>query len=190
MSILHNLNVRPGRLKGVIILRAFANWIRTQVYFGFKASWVKRHGMVRIPWGVDLWSPHKDIELGDRVQFAPGCIVHCDAKIGNSVLFARNVALVGRDDHTFTIVGTSIWDSPRGDSAKVVIGNDVWLGHGAIVLSGVTIGSGSIVAAGAVVVADVLPCSIVGGNPAKIIKPRFDGQMTNEHLQSVDKVHK
>jgi len=179
-------NVRPGRFKLVLKIRAIANWIRTQVYFGFKAPWVKRHGMVRIPWGVDLWSPHNDIELGDRVQFAPGCIIHCDAKIGNHVLFARNVALVGRDDHTFNIVGKSIWDSPRGDSAKIVIGNDVWLGHGAIVLSGVTIGSGSIVAAGAVVVTDVPPCSIVGGNPAKVIRARFDAQMTKEHLKLVE----
>jgi acetyltransferase-like isoleucine patch superfamily enzyme len=186
MAALAYKNVRPGRFRLVLIIRAIANWIRTQVYFGLKAPWVKRHGMVRIPWGVDLWSPHKDIELGDRVQFAPGCIVHCDAKIGSSVLFARNVALVGRDDHTFNDVGTTIWDSPRGDSGKVVIGNDVWLGHGAIVLSGVTIGSGSVIAAGSVVVADVPPCSIVGGNPAKVIKSRFDVQMTKEHLQSVE----
>jgi acetyltransferase-like isoleucine patch superfamily enzyme len=186
MATLNSANVRPGRLKVVLLIRAIANWIRTQMYFSIKAPWVKRKGMVRIPWDVDLWSPHKDIELGDRVQFAPGCIIHCDANIGSSVLFARNVALIGRDDHTFNIVGKPMWDSPRGDSAKVVIGNDVWVGHGAIVLSGVTIGSGSIVAAGSVVVADVPPCSIVGGNPAKFIRERFSQEEGERHLHIME----
>lgn len=186
MGTLSRTNVRPGRSAVALRLRALANMVRSQIYFSIKAPWVQRRGMVRIPWTVELWSPHKDIELGDCVQFGPGCSVQCDAKIGNHVLFARNVALVGRDDHTFDEVGTTIWDSPRGDSAKIVIGNDVWLGHGAIVLSGVTIGSGAIVAAGSVVVTDVPPCSIVGGNPAKIIRPRFDLQKVSEHLQRVD----
>ena len=54
-----------------------------------------------------------------------------------------------------------------------VIGNDVWIGYGATILNGVTRGDGAIVAAGSVVVKDVPPYAIVGGNPAKIIKYRF-----------------
>jgi acetyltransferase-like isoleucine patch superfamily enzyme len=53
------------------------------------------------------------------------------------------------------------------------VGNDVWIGHGAIVIAGVTIGDGAIVAAGSVVTKDVEPCTIVGGNPARFIKNRF-----------------
>jgi len=162
------------------------NGLRTQAYFRLRAPWVKRKGMVRIPWSVDLWSPHKDIELGSRVQFGAGCIVHCDACIGNDVLIARNVAIIGRDDHTFERVGVTIWDSPRGDTLKVVVGNDVWLGHGAIILSGVSIGAGSIVAAGAVVVSDVPPCSIVGGNPARIIRMRFSHDEICKHTNVVN----
>jgi acetyltransferase-like isoleucine patch superfamily enzyme len=58
----------------------------------------------------------------------------------------------------------------KGD---VVIGSDVWIGNGATILSGVNIGDGAVIAARAVVVKDVPPYSIVGGNPAKIIKYRF-----------------
>jgi len=57
---------------------------------------------------------------------------------------------------------------------NVAIGNDVWIGDGALILSGVTIGDGAVIAARAVVVKDVKPYSVVGGNPAKHIKFRFD----------------
>lgn len=59
----------------------------------------------------------------------------------------------------------------RGDT---VVGNDVWFGHGATVLPGVRIGDGAIIAAGAVVTADVEPYTVVGGNPARLIRRRFD----------------
>lgn len=55
----------------------------------------------------------------------------------------------------------------------VEIGHDVWLGHGAVILAGRTVGTGAVVAAGAVVSRDVAPYTIVGGNPARIIKRRF-----------------
>jgi phosphonate metabolism protein (transferase hexapeptide repeat family) len=57
--------------------------------------------------------------------------------------------------------------------AKVVIGHDVWIGHGAIILPGVSIGHGAVVAAGAVVTKDVAPHTVVAGVPARVIKRRF-----------------
>jgi phosphonate metabolism protein (transferase hexapeptide repeat family) len=56
---------------------------------------------------------------------------------------------------------------------RVTIGHDVWIGHGAIVLPGRSIGTGSVVAAGAVVTRDVPPYTVVAGNPARAIRPRF-----------------
>ena len=68
------------------------------------------------------------------------------------------------DEHAF-------FDTRR--AAGVIIGHDVWIGHGAIVLPGRTIGHGAVIAAGAIVTKDVEPYAIVGGNPARLLKRRF-----------------
>ena len=60
----------------------------------------------------------------------------------------------------------------KGDT---IVGNDVWIGYGALIMPGVTIGDGAIIAAGSVVTKNVLPYTIVGGNPAQVIRNRFDG---------------
>lgn len=70
----------------------------------------------------------------------------------------------------FTFCDRSYFDELR----RVSIGNDVWVGAGAMVLDGVKIGDGAIVAAGAVVTRDVAPYAIVGGVPAHVIRYRFD----------------
>ena len=59
-------------------------------------------------------------------------------------------------------------------TGDTIIGNDVWIGSEAMIMSGVTIGSGAIIAARSVVIKDVPPYAVVGGNPATIIKYRFD----------------
>jgi len=60
---------------------------------------------------------------------------------------------------------------------RVTIGNDVWIGHGAVVLPGRSIGDGAVIAAGAIVTKDVAPYSIVGGNPARTIRQRFPAEI-------------
>jgi hypothetical protein len=60
---------------------------------------------------------------------------------------------------------------------RVVIGHDVWIGHGAIVLPGHTVGDGAVIAAGSIVTKDVAPYTIVGGNPARPIRRRFPNQI-------------
>ena len=58
----------------------------------------------------------------------------------------------------------------------IVIGNDVWIGYGALILSGVTIGDGAVIGAASIVTKDVEPYAIVAGNPARLIRYRFDKQ--------------
>lgn len=67
---------------------------------------------------------------------------------------------------------------------KVVIGNDVWIGHSAILLQGVTVGHGAVVGAGSVVTKSVPPYAIVAGNPAKIIRYRFTDEIIKGILLS------
>jgi phosphonate metabolism protein (transferase hexapeptide repeat family) len=81
----------------------------------------------------------------------------------------------------FTYRASAYFDDAEDDAAffdwrrstPVTIGHDVWIGHGAIVLAGRSIGTGAVVAGGAVVTKDVPPYTIVAGNPAKPIRPRF-----------------
>lgn len=132
--------------------------------------------------GVRLWAKSK-LVIGHNFYIGRYSQIECDAQIGNDVILGNYVALVGRYDHHYQQIGTptrmasQIRDADyswKGLGSMVVIGDDVWIGYGAIILSGVVIGEGSIVAAGSVVVKDVDPYSIVGGNPARKIADRFE----------------
>ena len=74
---------------------------------------------------------------------------------------------------------TTAWDN-KGD---IIIGNDVWIGYEAVILSGVTIGDGAIIGTRAVVTKDVPPYTIVGGVPAKTIRKRFSDDTITALLQ-------
>jgi acetyltransferase-like isoleucine patch superfamily enzyme len=107
--------------------------------------------------------------------------VQSDLHIGDSVLLAGRVSFVGRDDHRTDCVGLTIWDSPRGDTGRTIVEDDVWVGYGAIVLAGVRIGRGAVIAAGSVVTKDVPRYAIVAGVPAQVKKYRFTAAEIREH---------
>lgn len=71
-------------------------------------------------------------------------------------------------------------------NGPIVVKDDVWIGMNSMILSGVTINQGAIIAAGALVTKDVPPYAIVGGNPAKIIKYRFDEKIIERLIEKVD----
>ena len=139
-----------------------------------------------------MWA-RNTISIGNNFYIGKYSQIECDAVIGNDVMLANFVALVGRYDHNYSEIGVSMRQSSRirdknynwkGLDKKVVIGDDVWVGHGSVILSGTNIGSGSIIAAGSVVTGDVEPYSIYGGNPAKKIKERFSsGEEKAEHIR-------
>ena len=138
--------------------------------------------------GSHFWAPGS-ISIGKGVYIGKDVLIECNAVIGDYVLIANRVALVGRRDHDFRAVGIPVRFSPWVGSSfppspyreeKVVVESDVWIGFGVIVLSGVSIGRGAIVAAGAVVTRDVGAYEIVAGNPAKKVSMRFKDDRTIE----------
>jgi len=129
------------------------------------------------------------IIIGDNVYIGRYCNIECDAVLGNEVLIANNVAFIGRYDHDMRYVGTPIRSAPmirdkdyNPQNSKIIIGDDVWIGYGSIILSGVTIGSGAVIAAGSVVTKNVKSFEIVAGNPAKVIGKRFSEEEQMKHI--------
>lgn len=86
--------------------------------------------------------------------------------------------------HQHILRGEGIQGHPK-TNGDVIIGNDVWIGNFAMIMSGVTIGDGAIIAANSHVVRDVLPYEIVGGNPAKHIKWRFENEDNENYLEMI-----
>lgn len=164
-------------------IRKIANNLRNFYWFRIKYRTVKTHGFTRVMHHLGL-HPWVKLELGNNVQIGPYCYIASDTVIGSNVLIAGNVTIMSRHDHVFTEPGVTIWDSSRGKDELTVIGNDVWIGQNAIIMAGVKIGDGSVIAAGSVVTKDVAPCTVVGGNPARCLKERFDSEEAKiRHLE-------
>jgi acetyltransferase-like isoleucine patch superfamily enzyme len=162
-------------------IKSLLNVMRNIFIFHIRYPWVKIGRNVHCQWTTHFWSPRKHITIGNNVGIGHGCIFHVDIEIGNKVLIANNVAFLNSDEHRYDVVGKTIWDSAHGYEYKVIVEDDVWLGYGAIVLSPVRIGRGAIVAAGSVLTKDVPAYSIVGGNPASLIKMRFTPDQIIDH---------
>jgi acetyltransferase-like isoleucine patch superfamily enzyme len=148
----------------------------------------------------------RDILIGDNYQIGeftygrPRVIAFSkDSRliIGKFCSIAANVKIVLDADHRMDWVSTypfpaleNIWPEARGlkghpaTKGDVIIGNDVWIAEGAVILSGVSIGDGAVVGSQAVVSKDVPPYAVVSGNPARLIKKRFDDE-TIEKLLSI-----
>ncbi|AQS06219.1 CatB-related O-acetyltransferase [Clostridium beijerinckii] len=112
----------------------------------------------------------------DKLIIGKFCSIACKAKF---LMTSGNHTMRSLSTYTFPIfydewgldvsLITDAWDN-KGD---IVIGNDVWIGYDAIIMSGVKIGDGVIIGTRAIVTNDVPPYTIVGGIPAKVIKKRF-----------------
>ena len=114
-------------------------------------------------------------------------------EIGNYCSISENVTLLASGEHHPNRVSTypflarilkiGIEDDTKS-KGPIIIGNDVWIGYGAVILSGVKIGNGAIIAAGSYVTKDVEPFTIVGGVPARILRKRFK----MDQIQQLEKI--
>ena len=124
--------------------------------------------------------------IGDKLIIGKFCAI---ARGVRFIMNGANHKLTGISTYPFQIFGNG-WEKvmPQpGDlpfKGNTIIGNDVWLGYEALVMPGVNIGNGAIVSSRSVVVSDVPAYSVVGGNPSKVIRQRFD-DATVTRLESI-----
>lgn len=109
-----------------------------------------------------------DVEIGDRTRVGLSNVIIGPITIGNDIMFAQNIVCSGLN-HVYEDVNIPIADQPVSTNL-ITIEDEVWIGANAVITAGVTVGKHSVVAGGSVVTKDVPPYSIVGGNPAKLLK--------------------
>ncbi len=134
-------------------------------------------------------------EVGRYTFIGRNCfIIH--SRIGNFCSIANNV-IIGSGKHPLNFVSTSpVFYSDNNilkksfnkvdfeEYEKTTIGSDVWIGSNAFVKGGVTIGHGAVIGAHSVVTKDIEPYSIVAGNPARLIRKRFDDIIIQKLIES------
>jgi maltose O-acetyltransferase len=111
------------------------------------------------------------LRVGHRAQLGDGARIDHNVTIGDDVVMGPDVVIM---THAHAFEDTDVPVNRQGGQPlrPVVVGNDVWFGTRVIVMPGVTIGDGAVVGAGSVVTKDVPAYTIVGGNPARVIRPR------------------
>ncbi|MGV3593232.1 MAG: Vat family streptogramin A O-acetyltransferase [Gammaproteobacteria bacterium] len=123
--------------------------------------------------------------LGDKLVIGRFCALARGAKF---IMNGANHKMSGFSTYPFYIFGGG-WEQHMPQAGELpfkgdtVIGNDVWIGYDALIMPGVHIGDGAIVAARSVVTADVPPYTVVGGNPARPLRQRFDAAVVAELLE-------
>jgi acetyltransferase-like isoleucine patch superfamily enzyme len=153
----------------------------TKICEGANLYGVLTMGKVLVGRYSSLWGPHIEVHAGSK-----------EVKIGNFCSIARNVSVYNLNHSlkkpTTYFINKNFFTFDQNDDiiskGDINIGHDVWVGANAIILTGINIGNGAIVAAGAIVTKDIPPYAIVAGNPAKIIKYRFEEEIINK-LQEI-----
>ena len=131
------------------------------------------------------------VEVQSGIDFDVAGGRHCIA-IGKGCSLAESITFMIDLNHDYASVCQGelsfLPKSPSYSRIKrkgsIILQNDVWIGHGATIMAGVTLHNGGVVAADAVVTKDVPPYAIVAGNPAKIVRHRFDKE-TIDGLQKI-----
>ncbi|AMT96345.1 MULTISPECIES: CatB-related O-acetyltransferase [Psychrobacter] len=137
--------------------------------------------------------------IGSKVDDFSYCGYDCNiinTSIGKFCCLADRVTIGGASHPMHFVSMSSVFLSHKDSSVKKLgklqylpsiytsIGHDVWIGNSVIIKSGVKIGTGSVIGAGSVVTKDVEPYAVVAGNPARIIRSRFDEELKIDLLRS------
>lgn len=111
------------------------------------------------------------VEIGDYSGIGANTHLPNNIIIGDNVMMAPEV-LVFKDNHKYSDLNIPMGRQGTVPAPPVVLGNDLWIGQRVIITPGRHIADGTVIAAGAVVTKDFPPYSLIGGNPAKVIKSR------------------
>ena len=142
-----------------------------------------------------IMPPHHIINYDSRKSDGSQALV----KIGNYCSIGQNCTFVMSNHHTnrvstfptgFVPTGRHLFHHGQGNSSSYVrgdieIGHDVWIGINVTIMDNIKIGNGAVIAAGSVVTKNVSPYAIVGGNPASVLKYRFDSDI----IQRLEKIN-
>ena len=113
----------------------------------------------------------KNVKLGDNSGIGERALISNEVSIGNDVMMGPDV-IIYTCNHEFKNVEEPMYKQGFQKIKPVTIGNDVWIGARVIILPGVKVGNGVVIGAGSIVTKDIEDYSIVGGNPAKLIRKR------------------
>jgi acetyltransferase-like isoleucine patch superfamily enzyme/glycosyltransferase involved in cell wall biosynthesis len=191
-SFISRLKSRPRIKKLMLFLLVPKNQARPRLWVKLFVNPLKhkkgKHSTIRwrtridvFPWNKFILGNDSTIEdystinngvgaviIGDRTRIGMSNVIIGPVTIGNDIMFAQNIVLSGLN-HGYKDI-----DIPpsrqKTTMAEIVVEDEVWIGANAVVVAGVRIGKHSVIAAGSVVTKNVPPYSIVGGNPAKLLK--------------------
>jgi len=150
------LSLIPGKL---------GNYLRKN-FFRFGMSYCDANCLI----GFSTLFSHRDTEIHENVYIGPQCNIG-KSKVEKNCLLGSGVhVLSGKGQHNFDNIDTPIQEQ-GGHFSKVTIGEDTWIGNGAIIMA--NIGKKCVIGAGSVVIKDIPDYAIVGGNPAKVLKSRL-----------------
>jgi len=168
---LHGLGPRSMLRRGLLVNRPQA------VLIGARVSIMDQFILADLQPGMGS-DPKIFIGDGCTILFRFQCNAAESVRIGRNVLIASNV-LICDSDHVVEPGGVPVTSNGKFVTRPVQVEDNCWIGQNAVILKGVTIGHDSIVGANSVVTRDVPPCTIVAGNPARVVKALPKGSMVS-----------